>query len=1097
MASITITYSWNDYPGITDIYPDNQTADKSFSLVSATDANESYIRQGYYVNYWKYVQDNGNFGYLPLGASTTLGADITLWANYVGKTYKLLSWESQFSTGGGGTPNGDVTFGNSYITQKINAVTGYTFNGWKSSIAAKNSVIQTIDADTQFTWNFVGNCTFTAQWTANKYEVTYYKNDGASGVDPLYNYATYPETFKVYDNTNSFTRAGYTISKWDTQRNGTGTSYTTGQEVNAGTDPGQWNANTSINVYAIWDANTYQLSFTLNGGTITSSSESYYEAGSVKFNAKYYIPTATRSGYTFNNWTSSIVATDGNKKTITANTLYTWNFAEDCDLNANWNPNTYTIQYDKNGGSGTITSDVVTFGTTSSIISIKPNTFTAPTDKVFVNWSTNLNVNTGTYYSPGFQYDTTKFGILTTSSQTLTLYAKWGYIITYSPNGGTGIVSKVNTESPVQSFPDPNTQFSKTGYSSSGWNISQTAANVLTTPYTLSNNIILYAIWNTAKVLTINYDLNGIRHIAKPSNGTATYNGLFTASKLLLSGYTITWNTMQNGNGRSFAANGNSGVTWDIDSAFPITLYAIRSDNYNGKIVSIIIDNGGYNYSISTTVTVDAPSSGIRAVVSPIISLDGKITGINIVNAGSGYTVAPNLTLSNVGNGSGALFTVIIGNSKTLGLSDLKNRFEDTSANSLLSYYNNAGKATGIPNIPPLPRLTAAVSLGTISSVIIDNPSHSYMVDYVPSITISNTTGSGASLQAVLGIGEVSYVSIINGGSGYTGPVLNANYPVHPGTARLTPILANNSIIEVNVLFGGYSYILAPTITASNGSGATFDVTINDGVVTNVVVTNGGTGYTQATTLTASEPKKTAILTAEDVNADGKLMSVKIIDGGIGYVHPPSIIASIGTGVKFGVTITNGVISYVYTPRNNEGSGYTDATTLKVSHPDTAVIEQGEDYSIYIRYGGAGYIEWPKITLYPPLSENETFIIYTPTITNGALSSSETYILINYANYESIPIYQFEVAPPDYVAQFSATVTNGSITDVIIDRKGQGYTSPPTITISDTTGSGAELVTYINGLKSVNIINGGSGYTTAPTLTVKGPPLSLTAFKGF
>jgi hypothetical protein len=546
---------------------------------------------------------------------------------------------------------------------------------------------------------------------------------------------------------------------------------------------------------------------------------------------------------------------------------------------------------------------------------------------------------------------------------------------------------------------------------------------------------------------------------------------------------------LQNGNGRSFAANGNSGVTWDIDSAFPITLYAIRSDNYNGKIVSIIIDNGGYNYSISTTVTVDAPSNGTRATVSPIISLDGKITGINIVNAGSGYTIAPTLTLSNVGNGSGALFTVIIGNSKTLGLSDLKNRFEDTSANSLLSYYNNAGKATGIPNIPPLPRLTAAVSLGTISSVIIDNPSHSYMVDYVPSITISNTTGSGASLQAVLGIGEVSYVSIINGGSGYTGPVLNANYPVHPGTARLTPILANNSIIEVNVLFGGYSYILAPTITASNGSGATFDVTINDGVVTNVVVTNGGTGYTQVTTLTASEPKKTAILTAANVNVYGELMGVKISDGGIGYVHPPSIIASIGTGVKFEVTITDGVISEVDT-HNNEGSGYTDATTLKVSHPDTAVIEQ-EDYSIYIRYGGAGYIEWPKITLYPPLSEYDTFSISTPTITNGALSSSETHILI----YGSI--YQFEVAPPDYVAQFSATVTNGSITDVIIDRKGQGYTSPPTITISDTTGSGAELVTYINGLKSVNIINGGSGYTTAPTLTVKGPPLSLTAFKGF
>jgi uncharacterized repeat protein (TIGR02543 family) len=1095
MTAITITYSFDNYPNTDNFTWDYQTAGISFFLLSYTEANEDYKRQGYYVNKWKYDQGNGNFGYLPLGASTALSANITLWANYVGNTYSL-SYELNGATFGSTsfTPAGNVIFGNPYTTPSITAATGYTFNGWISSIAAKDGNIKTISANTQYTWDFVGNCTLTAQWTANKYEVTYYKNDGATSEATSFNSVIYPESFTYYNDTNSpFTRAGYTISRWAEQRNGTGTSYTIGQVVNAGTDPGTWNANTPITVYAIWDANTYQLSFTLNGGTITSSSESYYEAGSVKFNAKYYIPTATRSGYTFNNWTSSIAATDGNIKTISANTLYTWNFAGNCDLIANWNPNIYTIQYDKNGGSGTITSNVVTFGTTT-IISIKPNTFTDPT-KVFVNWSTDPNANTGTYYSPGFQYDTSNFGILTTSSQTRTLYAKWGHIITYSPNGGTGIVSTVNTESPVQSFPDPNTQFSKIGYSSSGWNISQTATNVLTTPYTLSNNIILYAIWNTAKVLTINYDLNGIRHIAKPSNGTATYNGLFTASKLLLSGYTVAWNTLQNGNGRSFAANGNNGVTWDIDSAYPITLYAIRSDNYNGKIMSIIIDNGGYNYSISTTVTADAPSNGTRAIVSPIISLDGKITGINIVNAGSGYTIAPTLTLSNVGSGSGALFTVIIGNSKTLGLNDLKNRFEDNGANSLLSYYNNAGKATGIPGIPSLPRLTAAVSAGKISNVTIVDASHSYMVDYVPSITISNTAGSGASLQAVLGIGEVSYVSIINGGSGYTGPVLNANYPVHPGTARLTPILANNTIIGVNILFGGYSYILAPTVTASNGSGATFNVTINDGVVTNVVVTNGGTGYTQVTTLTASEPKKTAVLTA-DVNSFGEIRYVNIIDGGIGYVHPPSIIASIGTGVRFNVEIKDGVISAIYINSDDRGSGYTDATTLKVSHPDTAVIEQTLYYSIHIRYGGANYIEWPKITLYPPLSEYDTLDISEPIIENGALSSY-TLIYISYGNSESTPIYQLEVAPPDYVAQFSATVTNGSITDVIIDRKGQGYTSPPTITISDTTGSGAELVTYINGLKSVNIINGGSGYTTPPTLTVKGPPLSLTAFKGF
>jgi hypothetical protein len=992
---------------------------------------------------------------------------------------------------GNSSPTSEPSFFNSatypasftYYDDTIISYVGKTLSEWntkRDGTGTSYSMGQIINAGTGVgQWNATTEITVYAIWTTSTYSVTYYKNDGITPEATLFNSVTYPEEFIYYGNTNSFTRTGYTISNWNTKRDGTGGSYSTGRYVGPGNFPGQWNVTTTITVYAIWYPTRTQLSYTLNSGTITSINHT--PVGNVTLGATCRTPTATRSGYTFNNWKSSIAATDGNIKTISANTQYTWNFAANCALIANWNPNKYTIQYNNNGGSGTITSNVVTFGTTSSIISIsQPNnlsffentsnmilwlkfqnnltdsstnnklvsannisfdstnfktdthcvkfgsnsyincavnvsgTFTvccwinlvestsyielfhhrsssggwgigirnnntleiltrntngtlsgiyeplysniagtgwhhialviiksssniklyvdgvlissitrsynddiastlrigasssipivnyikenslmddfrmynvelsagnirdlynaikAPTGKVFVNWSTDSNANTGTYYSPGFQYDTSNFGILTTSSQTLALYAKWGHIITYSHNpvnGGTGNPYTVNTESPIISFP-PNTQFSKTGYTSSGWNSNVDAPSVLSTPYSFSNNdIILYAIWNTPKTYTINYELNGIRYVTKPSNGTATYNSPFTASKLLLSGYSVAWNILPNGTGRSFPSNGNNGGTWDIDSASSNSLYAIRSDNYNGKIMSIIIDNGGYNYSISTTITVDAPSTGIDgATVSPIISLDdGKITGINIVNAGSGYTVVPKLTLNNIGSGSGALFTVIIGNSRTLGLSDLKNRFEDTGANSLLSYYNNAGKASGIPDIPPLPRLTATVSLDRISSVIINDPSHSYMVDYVPSITISSATGSGASLQAVLGVGEVSYVNIINGGSGYINPVLSVSLP--------------------------------------------------------------STGST--------------------------------------------------------------------------------------------------------------------------------------------------------------------------VAQFSAIVTNGKITGVTISNGGSGYTTAPTITISDTTGSGAELVTYINGLKSVNIINGGSGYTTPPTLTVKGPPLSLTAFKGF
>ena len=79
---------------------------------------------------------------------------------------------------------------------------------------------------------------------------------------------------------------------------------------------------------------------------------------------------------------------------------------------------------------------------------------------------------------------------------------------------------------------------------------------------------------------------------------------------------------------------------------------------------------------------------------------------------------------------------------------------------------------------------------------------------------------------------------------------------------------------------------------------------------------------------------------------------------------------------------------------------------------------------------------------------------------------------------------------PDTAAQATATaqVTAGFITAVTITFQGNGYTTLPQITVTDSTGSGAVLTPIVSGTKVIGITvsNPGSGYTS-PAVSVAVP----------
>lgn len=137
---------------------------------------------------------------------------------------------------------------------------------------------------------------------APKYTVKFNANSGAGTMsDQEFEYGT-----AQYLTQNSFTKTGYTFAGWNTEANGSGTSYIDEQQVsNLTTTNGD-----TITLYAQWNPITYIVHFDANSGTGTMADQTltYDVQEALSSNA------FTKSGYLFNGWNT---AADGSGTSYT------------------------------------------------------------------------------------------------------------------------------------------------------------------------------------------------------------------------------------------------------------------------------------------------------------------------------------------------------------------------------------------------------------------------------------------------------------------------------------------------------------------------------------------------------------------------------------------------------------------------------------------------------------------------------------------------------------------------------------------------------------------------------------------------------------
>ncbi len=394
------------------------------------------------------------------------------------------------------TPSGVcVTYGITYGTLPTPTRTGYTFAGWYTAASGGTRVT----ASSKVT--ITNAQTLYAQWTANKYKVTFNTNDG--------------------NNTNLF------YLERATNKNVNGIKYSYEPSTGIITLNGSATSEqTLFNAAFIFDAasiNEYRISEEIVGGTVTggalvidirdSAGISYYHnvkndtewksrtgtttpntlrfwvwynsaAGQVTFNnyqvkiklekfssktsytpsgiyATYdstygTLPTPTRTGYTFAGWYTA--ATGGTK--ITANSKVKITDAQ--TLYAHWTANTYTISFNGNGNTGGSTADLsMTYDTAKNLTA---NGFTK-TSYTFAGWNTKAD-GTGTNYTNKQSVN----NLTATNGGTVTLYAKWtakAVTITLNENGGTGGTASV-TATYGSNLPNI-TVPTKTGYTFGGY----------------------------------------------------------------------------------------------------------------------------------------------------------------------------------------------------------------------------------------------------------------------------------------------------------------------------------------------------------------------------------------------------------------------------------------------------------------------------------------------------------------------------------------------------------------------------------------------------------------------------------------------------
>ena len=314
-----------------------------------------------------------------------------LGSSVVNYYYTRNSYTVTYNINGRGTPqpsDTNIQYGATYPAPTLTA-TGYTFDGWYTAASGGTKITSTT------TLTNASNHTLYAHWNINQYTVTLNKGTGITGV-------TGSGTFDYNSirNIDATVQAGYTWTEWTGDISSTTKAHSFYLPAK------------NVTITAKATGNPYSVTYDCNGGSGSSggTSHQYGTASNIKSNF------CSKTGSNFTSWNTVANGTGTSVASGASVTNLTTTYNGTVKLFAQWAVNTYTVAYNCNGGTGTMTSKTHTYGVYQNLTA----NVCSRTGHVFEGWTTNSS-GTGTVYAN----NQSVVNLTSSNNVTVTLYAKW------------------------------------------------------------------------------------------------------------------------------------------------------------------------------------------------------------------------------------------------------------------------------------------------------------------------------------------------------------------------------------------------------------------------------------------------------------------------------------------------------------------------------------------------------------------------------------------------------------------------------------------------------------------------------------------------
>ena len=355
----------------------------------------------------------------------------------------------------------------------------------------------------------------------------------------------------------------------------------------------------------------------------------------------------------------------------------------------------------------------------------------------------------------------------------------------------------------------------------------------------------------------------------------------------------------------------------------------VSVDNF-GQVDRLIPKTGGSGYRLDFAPKVVVQhSEGVGATAKTLVS---GIKNINLIDGGQGYT-SYNPPIALVGAPTGGTLAKV-----ALTVDDVTGQVDSlTIMNSgsgydfipAISFANPGGCKIGQPTIDSEGRVN-------IDSIAVEEFGLNY--SNPPIVYLDPAPEGGINAQAISRInqdGQVYEIVITNRGRGYaTPPRARIIQPI--GAQVLDVTVASGNVTNIEMLTGGNGYTDAPSVYIVDdrkdpygdpigGTGATAAATIFNGQITDINITNFGSGYseTEPPKIYIAEPKSARASVAVGFN---ELTGYEIIERGSGY--SPSAFLGCSRGVS-------GAVGY----DNLHNEIYAGEATLRQStHPAASTV---------------------------------------------------------------------------------------------------------------------------------------------------------------